>query len=1668
MKTTNDIFRGTITRNAQFLWVIVLVVVVTIVGMIGPSNTAFAQDTGRPEPSELPMQKPASIQSVAHPPSYGYASASSQYYEYINVFTTDVDEENRTVTITVKVVVTTGEEGHYGSGEYVNVWIDFDGSGTFDSNEQVMAQLQFARAVGFRGMLTYTQVVPIPENAVVHTWTRASLGYGYNPGPTGSWTWGNSITKPITLGGEFEVTQHEPENNAANIDFDNLLIEVRFGRTYKESTVNENTFLLEYRTSSGDYQKVNGTIFHATNTIVRFRPNGSLKDGVYYRVTIKGGPDGVTDRGDPPAQLSADFQWRFSTIVDLTGKVRVNAYQVSRNEMLVPNKPTLIRIYAEWDEKPDVHNDSEVKEFRANVSVQKASGGTLLPDKENVTIKRPDQYTSADKKNARNSVNFYNWRPASADGSPVKVIIEPVDQKISPPRTYEGSRALTYWNRSPNLNFDYYFIKVGDWLNDVPAGVRASGVQLANAGGLFTTQNFPAVSTTGNNSGDFTTPLPETVIELTRGGRTRRYYVHNNDTVRVDGYVARMLYNSAIASGSQADIIVGLIPQNFQIGITGVAFNFGGGRRTVLIVQGSANASTVAHEFAHHYRQGHDSSDEIEGFRMASNGLIGWNKSKSEGNQEAGLLRSLMTPTIQPVNARFILNTQYRDLFNHIEESPASIMIAGLSSTSHAGWVNQGAEPYLIVSGSVNRNATSVNFDPVKIVDLESPVPPEDGPFTIELQDIAGSVLSSTSFDTLRTDPYHDEYSGDRSFHVVIPYNSDLEKIVVKRNNTVIGEYVRSENSPIVEILAPDEGSSWSGTQTVEWSGYDPDGDQIYYTLSYSPDGYFPWTPLLSNYIGTSYEVNTSTLRVGSNPTFRLIASDGLNTSEDKVSFTLSNDLAILSTYPDHGDTASVTSSIVMFFNTDIAAETFTTGSFTLQDEASQRVSVDVEYDEMTRSVTLSPYGTLQHDHQYTVTLQAGVSDIYGNTLNSNYSWTFLTEEDREPPQINSLFPRRGSINVNPASWIRIEFNEPLDPGSVNISNVILEDSDGITISGTVEYDSDNNTIVYKPASHLLLNTEYTVTLTTGITDKAGNPVETQVSWSFTTGSKPPSKGELNGYFKDFGFDADKDGIFEALHVEVGITLLETQTITLVAGLTDSTGNTFVEGDFTGVLDAGDHQLVLSFPGEAISFNGVGGVFILGPLYLFDSNTHNWTLLEYQENAYQTAPYDLDQFKKAGATLRGSYSDEGIDDDGDGLYDKLRIYVGLSINEPGSYRVRGQLYNSNGFYIQLTENSGYFSSTGDAEIALEFDGGRIRGHGDASPYELRYVDVFDNNNQLIDSKTTAYTTGTYSGEEFQFSPADLQLFADQTVLVQGDPSDNLITFRFRVFNFGGTMVDTTYVRIKVNNDPLLDDILMTGLTGVPQEISFPWDVSQYAGTVNVSLEVDPENLIEEIDKFNNKATFTVTLPVANFPGPPSLLEGWYENGEVLLSWLPPSGGWSGFYIYRSLLGDNDTFSRITFDPVSSQSYIDSTITIDTTYRYTMTSFLSGQPSLEGTNSGIIAVSTITSIDAGQITDQIPQQYALYPAYPNPFNPTTMIRYDVPAPADVKVEIFNILGQHIRTLVDEYNAAGTYTVSWDGQNQYNRIVASGVYLVAMQAKAKSGRDFVKVQKIVFVK
>ena len=96
-------------------------------------------------------------------------------------------------------------------------------------------------------------------------------------------------------------------------------------------------------------------------------------------------------------------------------------------------------------------------------------------------------------------------------------------------------------------------------------------------------------------------------------------------------------------------------------------------------------------------------------------------------------------------------------------------------------------------------------------------------------------------------------------------------------------------------------------------------------------------------------------------------------------------------------------------------------------------------------------------------------------------------------------------------------------------------------------------------------------------------------------------------------------------------------------------------------------------------------------------------------------------------------------------------------------------------------------------------------------------------------------------------------------------------------------------------------------------------------------------------------------------------------------------------------------------------------------------------------------------------DQIPTRYSLGEAYPNPFNPATTISYEIPNDEFVSIDIYNLMGRHIKSLVNMNQNPGYKTIEWNATNNSNQPVSAGMYIYTIQAG-----EFLATKKMLLLK
>ncbi|MBN2461902.1 MAG: T9SS type A sorting domain-containing protein, partial [Candidatus Cloacimonetes bacterium] len=121
---------------------------------------------------------------------------------------------------------------------------------------------------------------------------------------------------------------------------------------------------------------------------------------------------------------------------------------------------------------------------------------------------------------------------------------------------------------------------------------------------------------------------------------------------------------------------------------------------------------------------------------------------------------------------------------------------------------------------------------------------------------------------------------------------------------------------------------------------------------------------------------------------------------------------------------------------------------------------------------------------------------------------------------------------------------------------------------------------------------------------------------------------------------------------------------------------------------------------------------------------------------------------------------------------------------------------------------------------------------------------------------------------------------------------------------------------------------------------------------------------------------------------------------------------------------------------------------------------------QGQNNGGTVTYAVLEVEfpgVGTDGNEFVPQLTLRQNYPNPFNPITNISFSLREAGNVSIEIFNVKGQKVKTLINEYRNSGDHQVVWNGTDDNNRAVDSGIYFYKMSAKGDT-----ETRKMVLLK
>lgn len=193
--------------------------------------------------------------------------------------------------------------------------------------------------------------------------------------------------------------------------------------------------------------------------------------------------------------------------------------------------------------------------------------------------------------------------------------------------------------------------------------------------------------------------------------------------------------------------------------------------------------------------------------------------------------------------------------------------------------------------------------------------------------------------------------------------------------------------------------------------------------------------------------------------------------------------------------------------------------------------------------------------------------------------------------------------------------------------------------------------------------------------------------------------------------------------------------------------------------------------------------------------------------------------------------------------------------------------------------------------------------------------------------------------------------------------------------------------------------------------------------------------------------------------PPTNLTGTVENDTVVvLNWIDNESNELGFIIERKPNLLDSVFIVLDTVGINTMSYVDESPKYLTSYFYRLKVF--NEYSQSNYSDSILVNGIISEVE----TTSIPFKFKLYQNYPNPFNPSTSIKYTISEFSDVKLSVYNTLGENIKTLVDKRQIAGEYKSIFDSSG-----LSSGIYFLILKSRSISSNSYSQeVRKLVLLK
>jgi hypothetical protein len=195
---------------------------------------------------------------------------------------------------------------------------------------------------------------------------------------------------------------------------------------------------------------------------------------------------------------------------------------------------------------------------------------------------------------------------------------------------------------------------------------------------------------------------------------------------------------------------------------------------------------------------------------------------------------------------------------------------------------------YVVVTGFANRDGKGGKINSIDRLTAFAGTETSDpnGNHCLRFSDAASTILSSHCF-TLTFEAENHGQAGvhllAEAFSIKAPFPTGATKVSLMAGSTPLASETQSPHAPAISITSPSSGSIWSGLNTITWTASDADGDPLTYSVLTSPDNGSTWLPMETDLTATRFTFDTAEVSAGNKTLFKVLASDGFDTTAATV-----------------------------------------------------------------------------------------------------------------------------------------------------------------------------------------------------------------------------------------------------------------------------------------------------------------------------------------------------------------------------------------------------------------------------------------------------------------------------------------------------------------------------------------------------------------------------------------------------------------------------------------------------------------------------------------------------------------------------------------------------------------------------------------------------------------